>query len=80
MAKQELTKYAVENLAASDQDCVIWDTALPGFGIRVKPSNVKSYIVQYRNRKSGFAAENHRSARAIAHVSQSQRTRTHYSR
>ena len=53
MAKKKLTKSAVESLAPSDQDCVIWDTALPGFGIRVKPSNVKSYIVQYRNRKSG---------------------------
>jgi integrase len=53
MAKQKLTKSTVESLAASDQDCVIWDTALPGFGIRVKPSNVKSYIVQYRNRKTG---------------------------
>ena len=53
MAKKKLTKSAVERLAPSDQDCVTWDTALPGFGIRVKPSNVKSYIVQYRNRKSG---------------------------
>jgi integrase len=53
MAKKKLTKSAVESLAPSDQDCVIWDTALPGFGIRVKPSNVKSYVVQYRNRKSG---------------------------
>jgi len=55
MAKQNLTKSVVENLAPSDQDWVIWDTALPGFGIRVKPSNVKSYIVQYRNRKSGVS-------------------------
>ena len=53
MAKQKLTKSTVESLAASDQDYVIWDSALPGFGIRVKPSNVKSYIVQYRNRKTG---------------------------
>jgi hypothetical protein len=53
MAKKKLSKSTVERLAPSDQDYVIWDTALPGFGIRVKPSNVKSYIVQYRNRKSG---------------------------
>jgi hypothetical protein len=53
LVKKKLTKSAVESLEPSDQDCVIWDTALPGFGIRVKPSNVKSYIVQYRNRKSG---------------------------
>jgi hypothetical protein len=53
MAKQKLTKSTVESLAPSDQDYVIWDSALPGFGIRVKPSNVKSYIVQYRNRKTG---------------------------
>ena len=53
MAKQNLTKSTVDNLAPSDEDYVIWDSALPGFGIRVKPSNVKSYIVQYRNRKTG---------------------------
>jgi hypothetical protein len=53
MAKQKLTKSAVESLACGSEDYVIWDSALPGFGIRVKPSNVKSYIVQYRNRKTG---------------------------
>lgn len=53
MAKQKLTKTTVDKLAPGTEDCVIWDSTLPGFGIRVKPSNVKSYIVQYRNRKTG---------------------------
>jgi integrase len=53
MAKQKLTKSVVESLTCGSEEYVIWDSALPGFGIRVKPSNVKSYIVQYRNRKTG---------------------------
>ena len=53
MAKQRLTKSMVDKLAPGAEDCVIWDSPLPGFGIRVKPSGVKSYIVQYRNRKTG---------------------------
>jgi hypothetical protein len=53
MAKTILTKSTVDKLAPSAEDYVIWDSALPGFGIRVKPSNVKSYIIQYRNRKTG---------------------------
>jgi integrase len=53
MATQKLTKATVDQLTPGAEDYVIWDTALPGFGVRVKPSNVKSYIVQYRNRKTG---------------------------
>lgn len=53
MAKLKLTKSTVENLAPGSEDYVIWDSALPGFGVRVKPSKVKSYVVQYRNRKTG---------------------------
>jgi integrase len=53
MAKQKLTKSVVESLTCGSEEFVIWDSALPGFGIRVKPSNVKSYVVQYRNRKTG---------------------------
>jgi integrase len=53
MATQQLTKATVDKLAPGAEDYVIWDAALPGFGIRVKPSNVKSYVVQYRNRKTG---------------------------
>jgi integrase len=53
MSKQKLTKSAVEALSPCGEDYVIWDSTLPGFGVRVKPSNVKSYIIQYRNRKTG---------------------------
>jgi integrase len=53
MAKQKLTKSVVESLTCGSEEFVIWDSALPGFGMRVKPSNVKSYVVQYRNRKTG---------------------------
>jgi integrase len=53
MATQKLTKTTVDKLTPDTEDYIIWDAALPGFGVRVKPSNVKSYIVQYRNRKTG---------------------------
>ena len=53
MAKQKLTKTLVERLSSGDADYVVWDVELPGFGVRVKPSGVKSYVVQYRNRKTG---------------------------
>jgi hypothetical protein len=53
MARQKLSKTVVEGIAPGAEDIVIWDTALPGFGVRVKPTGVRSYIVQYRNRETG---------------------------
>lgn len=53
MAKQKLTKSLVERLSPADADYIAWDQALPGFGVRIKPTGVKSYVVQYRNRKTG---------------------------
>jgi integrase len=45
----KLTKRVVDaTKAASDHDVFRWDTELRGFGLRVKPTEVKSYIIQYR--------------------------------
>ncbi len=46
MAK--LTKTFIDGLKAEDGDRVIWDDEMPGFGVRVKPSGVKSFCIQYR--------------------------------
>jgi integrase len=51
--KQKLTKSVVDSLVPAAKDIVVWDTELPGFGVRVKPGGLRSYIVQYRDRQTG---------------------------
>src|ERR1700730_1621334 len=53
MAQKKLTKSAVEQIPVEETDVVVWDTALPGFGVRVKPTGVRSYVIQYRDRTTG---------------------------
>jgi len=45
----KITKRAIDALKPSAQDVFVWDSELRGFGLRMKPSGVASYIVQYRN-------------------------------
>jgi integrase len=48
----KLTKRTVDaTKPATGRDVVLWDREVRGFGLRVKPSGRKSYIVQFRNRQ-----------------------------
>lgn len=53
MAQLKLSKSRVDKLVPHPKDYIVWDEGLPNFGIRVKPSGVKSYLVQYRSREAG---------------------------
>ncbi len=53
MAQLKLSKSTVDKLKPKSKDFIVWDISFPSFGIRVKPSGVKSYLVQYRNRETG---------------------------
>ncbi|MBI2740786.1 MAG: site-specific integrase [Rhodospirillales bacterium] len=46
----KITKRSVDALQPRpDRDVFEWDTEVRGFGIRAKPSGVKTFLIQYRN-------------------------------
>ena len=53
MPRAKLTKTFVDRISPGASDLIYWDLDLPGFGVRVKPSGVRSYVCQYRNRETG---------------------------
>ena len=45
----KITKRTVDALAPSQQERVVWDDNITGFGVRVHPTGRKVYIVKYRH-------------------------------
>lgn len=43
-----VTKTAVDALQTNGKQHFLWDSQVPGFGVRVSPAGVKSYVYQFR--------------------------------
>ena len=39
---------SVDAFKARKAEYVAWDAEIPGFGVRIRPTGAKSYVVQYR--------------------------------
>jgi integrase len=49
MSRQsKITKRVVDSLKAKPIEYAVWDAQLSGFGVRVRPTGAKSYVVLYR--------------------------------
>ena len=48
MIAQRITKRSVDALMSNGREFTMWDDRLTGFGVRVRPTGAKSYIVVYR--------------------------------
>ena len=51
-----LTKRSVDACAATDKRYDVWDSQVPGFGLRVGTSGVKTFVVRYRADGGGRSA------------------------
>lgn len=52
----KLTKTAVDQAGPQAARRILWDSVVPGFGIRIEPSAIKTYFVRYRADGGGRAA------------------------
>ena len=68
MPCRKITTSVVGDARASDRPYILYDTELPGFGLRVMPSGFKSWVVEYRPVGSGRSASKRRLALGSAAV------------
>ena len=54
--KARLTTRTVADAKLRDRRYIVWDDELTGFGVRISPSGLRSFIVQYRAREGGRRA------------------------
>lgn len=45
----KISESLLKRVKPADRDVFVWDSAIPGFGFRLKKSGAGSFIVQYRN-------------------------------
>jgi integrase len=49
--KKKLSKSVIDGIMPdASKDIFVWDTELRGFGLRIKPSGTRTFIIQYRNK------------------------------
>ena len=48
MENRRITKRTIESIKPADREFTIWDTRVAGFGVRVRPTDAKSFVVVYR--------------------------------
>ena len=48
MKAQRITKRTVDTLQSNGSEFTAWDDTVSGFGVRVRPTGAKSYVVLYR--------------------------------
>lgn len=45
----KITKRMVDAITPGEKEVLVWDDEMPRFALRVRPSGIKTYIIQYRN-------------------------------
>lgn len=48
MTAQRITKRTIDNLQPNGSEFMLWDDSVTGFGVRVRPTGARSYVVVYR--------------------------------
>ena len=47
----KLTKKSIDAIKPDGEDRIYWDDELRGFGLRLKQSGLRSFLIQFRNRQ-----------------------------